>query len=59
MSLLEGYKDSFSTTIPNELPATSDFKDHLIDCIPKSYPPNRPPHWVSCAQQEKTSNTSQ
>ena len=53
MNFLKGYKDCFSTELPDELPPMCGDDDHRIDLIPRSSPPNRAPYRVSYAQQEE------
>ena len=53
MNFLKGYKDCFSTELPDELPPMRGDDDHRIDLIPGSSPPNRAPYRVSYAQQEE------
>ena len=53
MNFLKGYKDCFSTELPDELPPMRGDDDHRIDLIPGSSTPNRAPYLVSYAQQEE------
>ena len=52
-SYLKQYQDCFSDELPNELPPVRGEDDHMIDLIPGTAPPNRPPYRVSRAQQEE------
>ncbi len=49
---LDKFSDCFSDSLPTELPPKRP-KDHAIDLIPRSSPPNRPPYRVNAAQQQQ------
>ncbi|MCO5552988.1 hypothetical protein L7F22_006508 [Adiantum nelumboides] len=46
-------KGVFKDDIPGELPPKRGDDDHMIELIPRSSPPNKPPYRVSQAQQEE------
>ena len=46
------FNDCFSDSLPSQLPPERS-EDHMIDLIPGSSPPNRPPYRVSAAQQKE------
>ncbi|MCO5600600.1 hypothetical protein L7F22_054714 [Adiantum nelumboides] len=53
ISFLNGFSDCFLDSLLDELPLERP-KDHRIDVVPGSSPPNRPPYRVSAAQQKET-----
>ena len=52
-NFLNQYQDVFIDDIPGELPPKRGDDDHMIELIPGSSPPNKPPDRVSQAQQEE------
>ncbi|MCO5586416.1 hypothetical protein L7F22_040356 [Adiantum nelumboides] len=52
-SFLNQFQDVFINDIPGELPPKRGNHDHMIELIPGSSPPNKPPDRVSQAQQEE------
>ena len=52
-SFLDEHAHCFSKTIPIELPPSREVDDYVIDLVPSTSPPNRPPFRVSLAQQEE------
>ncbi|MCO5548490.1 hypothetical protein L7F22_001950 [Adiantum nelumboides] len=52
-NFLNQFKDVFIDDIPGELPPKRGDDDHMIELIPRSSPPNKPPYRVSQAQQEE------
>ncbi|MCO5559386.1 hypothetical protein L7F22_012985 [Adiantum nelumboides] len=52
-NFLNQFQDVFIDDIPGELPPKRGDDDHMIELIPGSSPPNKPPYRVSQAQQEK------
>ncbi|MCO5561479.1 hypothetical protein L7F22_015100 [Adiantum nelumboides] len=51
---LNQFQDVFIEDIPGELPPKRGDDDHVIELIPGSSPPNKPPYRVSRAQQEES-----
>ncbi|MCO5608595.1 hypothetical protein L7F22_062808 [Adiantum nelumboides] len=52
-NFLNQFQDVFIDDIPGELPPKRGDDDHMIELIPGSSPPNKPPYRVSQAQQEE------
>ncbi|MCO5592179.1 hypothetical protein L7F22_046175 [Adiantum nelumboides] len=52
-NFLNQFQDVFIDYIPEELPPKRGDDDHMIELIPGSSPPNKPPYRVSQAQQEE------
>ncbi|MCO5579331.1 hypothetical protein L7F22_033186 [Adiantum nelumboides] len=52
-NFLNQFQDVFIDDIPGELPPKRRDDDHMIELIPGSSPPNKPPYRVSQAQQEE------
>ncbi|MCO5596997.1 hypothetical protein L7F22_051069 [Adiantum nelumboides] len=52
-NFLNQFQDVFIDDIPGELPPKKGDDDHMIELIPGSSPPNKPPYRVSQAQQEE------
>ncbi|MCO5580910.1 hypothetical protein L7F22_034783 [Adiantum nelumboides] len=52
-NFLNQFQDVFIDDIPRELPPKRGDDDHMIELIPGSSPPNKPPYRVSQAQQEE------
>ncbi|MCO5557612.1 hypothetical protein L7F22_011178 [Adiantum nelumboides] len=52
-NFLNQFQDVFIDDIPGELPPKRGDDDHMIELIPKSSPPNKPPYRFSKAQQEE------
>ncbi|MCO5603376.1 hypothetical protein L7F22_057526 [Adiantum nelumboides] len=52
-NFLNQFQDVFIDDIPGELPPKRGDDDHMIELIPRSSPPNKPPYRVSQAQQEE------
>ncbi|MCO5599007.1 hypothetical protein L7F22_053106 [Adiantum nelumboides] len=52
-NFLDQFQDVFIDDIPKELPPKRGDDDHMIELIPGSSPPNKPPYKVSQAQQEE------
>ncbi|MCO5547160.1 hypothetical protein L7F22_000603 [Adiantum nelumboides] len=52
-NFLNQFQDVFIDDIPRELPPKRGDEDHMIELIPGSSPPNKPPYRVSQAQQEE------
>ncbi|MCO5548880.1 hypothetical protein L7F22_002342 [Adiantum nelumboides] len=52
-NILNQFQDVFIDDIPGELPPKRGDDDHMIELIPGSSPPNKPPYRVSQAQQEE------
>ncbi|MCO5594118.1 hypothetical protein L7F22_048139 [Adiantum nelumboides] len=52
-NFLDQFQDVFIDYIPRELPPKRGDDDHMIELIPGSSPPNKPPYRVSQAQQEE------
>ncbi|MCO5604727.1 hypothetical protein L7F22_058897 [Adiantum nelumboides] len=52
-NFLNQFQDVFIEDIPRELPPKRGDDDHMIELIPGSSPPNKPPYRVSQAQQEE------
>ncbi|MCO5553261.1 hypothetical protein L7F22_006782 [Adiantum nelumboides] len=52
-NFLNQFQDVFIDDIPGELPPKRGDDDHMIELIPGSSPPNKPPYSVSQAQQEE------
>ncbi|MCO5599657.1 hypothetical protein L7F22_053762 [Adiantum nelumboides] len=52
-NFLNQFQDVFIDDIPRELPPKQGDDDHMIELIPGSSPPNKPPYRVSQAQQEE------
>ncbi|MCO5560269.1 hypothetical protein L7F22_013880 [Adiantum nelumboides] len=52
-NFLNQFQDVFIDNIPGELPPKRGDDDHMIELIPGSSPPNKPPYRVSQAQQEE------
>ncbi|MCO5575838.1 hypothetical protein L7F22_029643 [Adiantum nelumboides] len=52
-NFLNQFQDVFIDNIPGELPPKRGDDDHMIELIPGSSPPNKPPYKVSQAQQEE------
>ena len=52
-NFLSEYQDIFTNDIPGELPPVRGDDDHMIELLPGSSPPNKPPYRVSQAQQEE------
>ncbi|MCO5596537.1 hypothetical protein L7F22_050602 [Adiantum nelumboides] len=52
-NFLNEFQDVFIDDIPGELPPKRGDDDHMIELIPGSSPPNKPPYRVSQAQQEE------
>ncbi|MCO5570675.1 hypothetical protein L7F22_024402 [Adiantum nelumboides] len=52
-NFLNQFQDVFIDDIPGELPPERGDDDHMIELIPGSSPPNKPPYRVSQAQQQK------
>ncbi|MCO5563349.1 hypothetical protein L7F22_016990 [Adiantum nelumboides] len=52
-NFLNQFQDVFIDDIPGELPPKRGDDDHMIELIPGSSPPNKPPCRVSQAQQEE------
>ncbi|MCO5578787.1 hypothetical protein L7F22_032633 [Adiantum nelumboides] len=52
-NFLNQFQDVFIDDIPGELPPKRGDDDHMIELIPASSPPNKPPYRVSQAQQEE------
>ncbi|MCO5569414.1 hypothetical protein L7F22_023126 [Adiantum nelumboides] len=52
-NFLNQFQDVFIDDIPGELPPKRGDDDHMIELIPRSLPPNKPPYRVSQAQQEE------
>ncbi|MCO5558213.1 hypothetical protein L7F22_011792 [Adiantum nelumboides] len=50
---LNQFQDVFIDDIPGELPPKRGDDDHVIELIPASSPPNKPPYRVSQAQKEE------
>ncbi|MCO5546749.1 hypothetical protein L7F22_000185 [Adiantum nelumboides] len=50
-NFLNQFQDVFTDDIPGELPPKRGDDDHMIELIPGSSPPNKPPYRVSQAQQ--------
>ncbi|MCO5571843.1 hypothetical protein L7F22_025591 [Adiantum nelumboides] len=53
-NFLNQFQDVFIDDIPGELPPKRGDDDHMIELIPGSSPPNKPPYKVSQTQQEET-----
>ncbi|MCO5593953.1 hypothetical protein L7F22_047972 [Adiantum nelumboides] len=52
-NFLNQFQDVFIDDIPGEIPPKRGDDDHMIELIPGSSPPNKPPYRVSHAQQEE------
>ncbi|MCO5603239.1 hypothetical protein L7F22_057387 [Adiantum nelumboides] len=52
-NFLNQFQDVFIDDIPGELPPKSGDDDHMIELIPGSSLPNKPPYRISQAQQEE------
>ncbi|MCO5578425.1 hypothetical protein L7F22_032267 [Adiantum nelumboides] len=52
-NFLNQFQDVFIDDIPGELPLEQGNDDHMIELLPGSSPPNKPPYRVSQAQQEE------
>ncbi|MCO5582345.1 hypothetical protein L7F22_036239 [Adiantum nelumboides] len=52
-NFLNQFQDVFIDDIPGESPLKRGDDDHMIELIPRSSPPNKPPYRVSQAQQEE------
>ncbi|MCO5580637.1 hypothetical protein L7F22_034507 [Adiantum nelumboides] len=52
-NFLNKFQDVFIDDIPGDLPPKRGDDDHMIDLLPRSSPPNKPPYRVSQAQQEE------
>ncbi|MCO5556373.1 hypothetical protein L7F22_009921 [Adiantum nelumboides] len=52
-NFLNQFQDVLIYDIPGELPPKQGDDDHMIELIPGSSPPNKPPYRVSQAQQEE------
>ncbi|MCO5562486.1 hypothetical protein L7F22_016113 [Adiantum nelumboides] len=52
-NFLNQFQDVFIDDIPGELPPKRGGDDHMIELVPGSSPPNKPPYRVSQAQQEE------
>ncbi|MCO5575734.1 hypothetical protein L7F22_029537 [Adiantum nelumboides] len=52
-NFLNQFQDVFIDDIPGELPPKRGDDDHMIELVPGSSPPNKPPYRVSQAQQEE------
>ncbi|MCO5571737.1 hypothetical protein L7F22_025485 [Adiantum nelumboides] len=52
-NFLNQFQDVFIDDNPGELPPKRGDDDHMIELIPGSSPPNKPPYRVSQAQQEE------
>ncbi|MCO5564468.1 hypothetical protein L7F22_018129 [Adiantum nelumboides] len=52
-NFLNQFQDVFIDDIPGELPPKRGDDDHMIELIPGSSPPNKPPYRVSQAQQDE------
>ncbi|MCO5561295.1 hypothetical protein L7F22_014916 [Adiantum nelumboides] len=52
-NFLNQFQDVLIDDIPGELPPKRGDDDHMIELIPESSPPNKPPYRVSQAQQEE------
>ncbi|MCO5567677.1 hypothetical protein L7F22_021371 [Adiantum nelumboides] len=49
---LQQYSDCFSDSLPSQFTPERP-EDHVIDLVPSSRPPNRPPYKVSASQQKE------
>ncbi|MCO5574668.1 hypothetical protein L7F22_028458 [Adiantum nelumboides] len=52
-NFLNQFQDVIIDDIPRELPPKQEDDDHIIELLPGSSPPNKPPYRVSHAQQEE------